>query len=136
MQDDIKNVEVNLTTSDHLSPSIRAQSLTYEQQGEQVTYFDASVGEELGIAKIDVSATSGGYKASQQIEVDVRNPNPIVSEVTAHTLEAGETWMTDYKPFGVESTNDATIELSLLPCLLYTSPSPRDRQKSRMPSSA
>ena len=25
---------------------------------------------------------------------------------------------------------------SLLSCLLYTSPSPRDRQKSRMPSSA
>ena len=24
----------------------------------------------------------------------------------------------------------------LVPCLLYTSPSPRDRQKSRMPSSA
>ena len=24
----------------------------------------------------------------------------------------------------------------VLPCLLYTSPSPRDRQKSRMPSSA
>ena len=24
----------------------------------------------------------------------------------------------------------------MLPCLLYTSPSPRDRQKSRMPSSA
>ena len=26
--------------------------------------------------------------------------------------------------------------LELTPCLLYTSPSPRDRQKSRMPSSA
>ena len=26
--------------------------------------------------------------------------------------------------------------LNLFPCLLYTSPSPRDRQKSRMPSSA
>ena len=25
---------------------------------------------------------------------------------------------------------------SMVPCLLYTSPSPRDRQKSRMPSSA
>ena len=24
----------------------------------------------------------------------------------------------------------------IIPCLLYTSPSPRDRQKSRMPSSA
>ena len=27
-------------------------------------------------------------------------------------------------------------EIALHPCLLYTSPSPRDRQKSRMPSSA
>ena len=27
-------------------------------------------------------------------------------------------------------------ELELMACLLYTSPSPRDRQKSRMPSSA
>ena len=28
------------------------------------------------------------------------------------------------------------VDLSDKPCLLYTSPSPRDRQKSRMPSSA
>ena len=28
------------------------------------------------------------------------------------------------------------VELQINPCLLYTSPSPRDRQKSRMPSSA
>ena len=28
------------------------------------------------------------------------------------------------------------IDLSIKACLLYTSPSPRDRQKSRMPSSA
>ena len=30
----------------------------------------------------------------------------------------------------------AIRRLGLSPCLLYTSPSPRDRQKSRMPSSA
>ena len=29
-----------------------------------------------------------------------------------------------------------SIKKTMLPCLLYTSPSPRDRQKSRMPSSA
>ena len=115
MQDDIKNVQVDLATSGHLSSPDRTQALSFRQQGEQVTYFDASVGEELGIAKIDVSATSGRYKASQQIEVDVRNPNPVVSEVNSHTLEAGETWTTDYNPFGVAGTNDATIELSLMP---------------------
>ena len=31
---------------------------------------------------------------------------------------------------------DTTITVDLFDCLLYTSPSPRDRQKSRMPSSA
>ena len=35
----------------------------------------------------------------------------------------------DYKYF-------ANLPYQLLPCLLYTSPSPRDRTRSRMPSSA
>ena len=35
----------------------------------------------------------------------------------------------------IPSTTKGKTELFLI-CLLYTSPSPRDRQKSRMPSSA
>ena len=31
---------------------------------------------------------------------------------------------------------DAVISTRIMPCLLYTSPSPRDRTRSRMPSSA
>ena len=50
--------------------------------------------------------------------------------------------------WGAEESTDAGDQLHVLatlvetyesrrwPCLLYTSPSPRDRQKSRMPSSA
>ena len=34
------------------------------------------------------------------------------------------------------SSQDLNKFLDLYSCLLYTSPSPRDRQKSRMPSSA
>ena len=51
------------------------------------------------------------------------------------------------KPHGIEWKNQFRILISpvlnpdifpkaLLPCLLYTSPSPRDRTRSRMPSSA
>ena len=45
-------------------------------------------------------------------------------------------------PFGLPNKLDIYYDKSLnnfeivIPCLLYTSPSPRDRQKSRMPSSA
>ena len=44
---------------------------------------------------------------------------------------------TSYRPgarFGPQSIRQASRHLRT--CLLYTSPSPRDRQKSRMPSSA
>ena len=37
---------------------------------------------------------------------------------------------------GIMTQTGGTAANSLLSCLLYTSPSPRDRQKSRMPSSA
>ena len=39
---------------------------------------------------------------------------------------------------GLYSTHDVIIKLlgETYPCLLYTSPSPRDRTRSRMPSSA
>ena len=35
-----------------------------------------------------------------------------------------------------ETTKEDPLEVFMKACLLYTSPSPRDRQKSRMPSSA
>ena len=39
-----------------------------------------------------------------------------------------------HEMFGVSAHHAGSLEFG--PCLLYTSPSPRDRQKSRMPSSA
>ena len=42
---------------------------------------------------------------------------------------------TDTEPSKIIETNEI-IPVPQTPCLLYTSPSPRDRQKSRMPSSA
>ena len=40
-----------------------------------------------------------------------------------------------FKP-GSDESSSTSVYGALYPCLLYTSPSPRDRQKSRMPSSA
>ena len=40
-----------------------------------------------------------------------------------------------HTPSWTEVTAETTLD-DIIVCLLYTSPSPRDRQKSRMPSSA
>jgi len=64
--------------------------MSFQNQGEKVTYFDAQVGDDIGIAKIDITATSGRYSTSQQVEVDIRNPNPIV---TIELSSALSIWM-------------------------------------------
>ena len=60
---------------------------------------------------------------------EAKEEDPVVREIEVHLADWGD------------PTDDAPRPgLALLQypirCLLYTSPSPRDRQKSRMPSSA
>ena len=58
----------------------------------------------------------------QDLITEIQNKNPGISP----KLEGGKKFQmkTDFKPAGDQ------------PCLLYTSPSPRDMRRSRMPSSA
>ena len=59
----------------------------------------------------------------------------LVKEVEKMNNTGGNTddriWKLD-----VDKSGNGYAVIRFLPCLLYTSPSPRDRQKSRMPSSA
>ena len=56
---------------------------------------------------------------------------------TASSADVAQTIITDIQEAWINSHSDQTEKLLMSKaCLLYTSPSPRDRQKSRMPSSA
>ena len=50
-----------------------------------------------------------------------------------YTLAFGESAYKNELPYNPEEVAE---QIEAYTCLLYTSPSPRDRQKSRMPSSA
>ena len=63
------------------------------------------------------------------------NPDELTSVIREELIETQETYGDERRTEIVEFYSDLTDE-DLIPCLLYTSPSPRDRQKSRMPSSA
>ena len=56
--------------------------------------------------------------------------------VAAASREGGAVAFATMVALVVPSLHFLTSILAFLSCLLYTSPSPRDRQKSRMPSSA
>ena len=53
-----------------------------------------------------------------------------------HVVEAGDIVFVDHPKYYDKALNSAATTILINNCLLYTSPSPRDRQKSRMPSSA
>ena len=69
--------------------------------------------------------TDTGHASLKRTDIKlVQTPQTFLSDLILLAYQA---------PFREEFTDDASV---LEACLLYTSPSPRDRQKSRMPSSA
>jgi len=49
------------------------------------------------------------------IEIDVRNPNHLTTNVIEKVLSASESWVTDYTPVGIAGTNNGVIEVSSIP---------------------
>ena len=72
-------------------------------------------------------------------KVDTEVPSPFSGKVTSLLVDEGETVEVGVALMelgGEAPSEDEKPEIIEEVCLLYTSPSPRDRQKSRMPSSA
>lgn len=114
MEKSIKNVKVEIKASGPLQVPNASQTVT--MNGADMTVeFDLHVKSLIGVGKIEVIASSGSYRSSDIIEIDVRNPNPPVSAVQESLLEAGKTWNLPLKAIGMTGTNSATLEISTLP---------------------
>ena len=88
----------------------------------------------IKLASYDGTQSTGKVNELIGIKEDLRGRHVIVMEDIVDTGNTLEKIM-----HVLESHQPASLEICTLlykPCLLYTSPSPRDRQKSRMPSSA
>lgn len=114
MDKNIKNVKVEVKASGPLQITESSQNVV--MNGSDMTVeFDLNVKSLLGVGKIEVTASSGNYKATDIIEIDVRNPNPPVTRVQEGLLEAGKTWGATVTPVGMAGTNSAVLEISSLP---------------------
>ena len=70
------------------------------------------------------------YVLTPEKKLPVYSPSMVNSELVSEDIQYKKKY---HKISDFEMTNQNN---ELVTCLLYTSPSPRDRQKSRMPSSA
>lgn len=114
MEKNIKNVKVEIKASGPLQVNTPAQSVTLA--GSDMTVdFELVVKSATGTGKVEVIATSGSYKATDVIEIEIRNPNPAVSKVDDTLLEPGKAWNMNVSPVGIAGTNTAVLEISSLP---------------------
>ncbi|MBA3663220.1 MAG: hypothetical protein H0W61_03300 [Bacteroidetes bacterium] len=118
MEKHVKDVKVEIEVNDLLSvDGAKQQSMHFDQSGDEVLNFKLNVAEKTGIARVKITATSGKEKSVQEIELDVRTPNPKVTDGYEMVLEPGKSWETSINFKGIIGTNKATMELSSIPAM-------------------
>lgn len=91
--------------------------LGFSSTGEQIALLRLRVNERLGNARVRFNAVSGNERAQDEINIEVRSPNPPSTRVVQHLLQAGETWEHRIAPHGMPGTNQVTLEVSAIPPL-------------------
>lgn len=116
MENNIRNVNLSLQSNPFLEVTgSNTQNISFMQTGEQMAYFDVRVKANVGIGKVKLLASSGGEKASYEVELEIRNPNPPVTSVSEMVLNGGQQWNITAAAIGSPNTSTATIEISSVP---------------------
>jgi uncharacterized protein YfaS (alpha-2-macroglobulin family) len=111
----ITRVKVDIKAEGPLVVLESSKTIDMPASGDITVDFDLDVKPEVGIGKIKVTASSGAFVGTDEIEIDVRNPNPPVSQVRDQIVEAGKSWEPEIIPIGMNGTNGATLEVSSIP---------------------
>ena len=119
MDKKVQNVDVQLVETTGLVTINGGQTkqLRFNEPGEDMAYFNLTVGNAIGIAKFKITASGANEKSTQNIEIDVRNPNPYVTNVFAGSLQPGGNWQQVVAPVGSPGTNTGFLEVSSIPPL-------------------
>jgi uncharacterized protein YfaS (alpha-2-macroglobulin family) len=118
MDKSIKNVKVELIVNELFSVTGgNTRQLSFTGTGDQLTTFDLTVEQVVGIGKVKIVAVSGNLKAEHSIEIAVRNPNSPVTDVLEKAIQPGGTWTTEFHAPGIAGTNRGTLEISSIPPL-------------------
>ncbi len=114
----VRQANVTLTSNPYFEVVGEATKIvSFPKPGEQLVYFDVKIRNLVGIGKFKVVATSGKERAEENVELDVRNPNPFTTNVIEKTMEPGGTWSAPFAPVGMAGTNTGVLEVSTIPAL-------------------
>lgn len=116
MEKNIKDVSVTVQTNGLFEiEGERKQRLRFERPGDQMAYFELKVKEKVGTGTVKVTAQAGAEVSVYEIDLEVRNSNPQVSEVTEGGVEQGQKFAKKLTYPGMAGTNHGILEVSRIP---------------------
>ena len=113
----IKSVKLEVQTDARFTPvgsAARPRSPSRVPKKSSASSRCAS-GSTLGKGKIHVIATSGKFRAENEVWLEVRTPNVSSSRFQRATLAPGQSWTGDLTRFRTRGTQVANLEVSALP---------------------
>jgi uncharacterized protein YfaS (alpha-2-macroglobulin family) len=113
----IRSVDLIAESNDLITFAENVRTIEVSGTGEKNVDLVFTSGDRTGTAKIKIKASGGGESAVYDIEMDVRSPNPSETRAELKLLKPGEKWETSLIPFGMEGSNSAVLEASLLPAV-------------------
>jgi len=118
MEKNVKNVTVTLKENTNFTVvGSKTQSITFNAIGEKVVYFKLKANNNEGVGKISVEATTTDDSASETLEIQVRNPNPYITNSVVQIVEAGKSYQGALNLIGIKGTNTGSVEVSSIPPL-------------------
>ena len=118
MENNIRSVNVSLVSNAFFDvQDSKTQTISFSQAGEQMAYFNVRIKNATGIGKVKINASSGSEKASDEVELDIRNPNPVISSIQQVVLAPGQQWAATATAIGIPAQSTGTVEISSIPAI-------------------
>ncbi|MCS7035920.1 MAG: MG2 domain-containing protein [Saprospiraceae bacterium] len=117
VENSVKSATVRLSekrgTARIIGPT--SHTLSFAQPGSQMVYFDVQVGNKTGDAQFVIEATGGGETAKETVDIAIRNPNPVQTQVWDGAAEGGREWSETLDLSQYANLERLTLEVSALP---------------------
>jgi uncharacterized protein YfaS (alpha-2-macroglobulin family) len=96
MENNIKNVSIRVQSNAFSSPQGNQRNITFTKPGDQLVTFEMDVKNMVGVGKVRIIAKSGNETSIEDVELNIRNPNPPITRVIEKQLLPGQSWSANY----------------------------------------
>lgn len=117
MESQVKNVTVTMQTKGGgvAIDGAPTATVSFAKPGDDRVFFKLRTGNETGKAVIRLVAKGGGREVKEEFEIEVRNPNPVVTLCESLWLKGGEKGELAYDIREASAQNRVSLEVSRIP---------------------